>query len=33
MGGDFQNVYTHEIPVQKKVKDGRISFSFRKHKF
>lgn len=31
MGGDFQKVYTHEIPVQKKVKEPRFSFTFRKH--
>ena len=30
-GGDFQKHYTHEIPVQKKVKNSRISFTFRKH--
>lgn len=31
MGGNFQKLYTHEIPVEKKVKDGRYSFTFRKH--
>lgn len=31
MGGDFQKEYTHEIPVEKKVKGIRISFTFRKH--
>lgn len=31
MGGDFQKEFTHEIPVQKKVLDERISFTFRKH--
>ena len=31
MGGDFQKIYKHEIPVQKKVKEPRISFTFRKH--
>jgi alkylated DNA repair dioxygenase AlkB len=31
MGGDFQKLYTHEIPVQKKIKESRISFTFRKH--
>ena len=31
MGGKFQSLYTHEIPIQKKVKDSRISFTFRKH--
>lgn len=31
MEGDFQKEFTHEIPVQKKVKDMRYSFTFRKH--
>lgn len=31
MGGDFQKEYTHEIPIEKKVKDSRYSFTFRKH--
>ena len=31
MGGDFQKIFTHEIPIQKKIKDSRISFTFRKH--
>ena len=31
MGGDFQKHYTHEIPKQKKIKEERISFTFRKH--
>lgn len=31
MGGDFQKLYTHEIPVQAKIKEPRISFTFRKH--
>lgn len=31
MGGDFQKEFTHEIPVEKKIKDERISFTFRKH--
>lgn len=31
MGGDFQKEFTHEIPVEKKVKELRISFTFRKH--
>lgn len=31
MGGDFQKIYTHEIPIQKKIKTQRISFTFRKH--
>ena len=31
MGGNFQKLYTHEIPMQKKIKEPRISFTFRKH--
>jgi alkylated DNA repair dioxygenase AlkB len=31
MCGDFQKEFTHEIPVEKKVKDVRVSFTFRKH--
>ena len=31
MGGNFQKLYTHEIPIQKKIKEPRISFTFRKH--
>jgi len=31
MGGAFQKIYTHEIPVQKKIKNARISITFRKH--
>jgi len=31
MGGNFQKLYTHEIPMQKKIKESRISFTFRKH--
>lgn len=31
MGGDFQKEFTHEVPVEKKIKDNRISFTFRKH--
>lgn len=31
MGGDFQKEFTHEIPVEKKIKGARISFTFRKH--
>ncbi len=31
MGGNFQKHYTHEIPIQKKVKGERYSFTFRKH--
>jgi len=31
MGGDFQKEFTHGIPIEKKVKDIRYSFTFRKH--
>lgn len=31
MSGEFQKLYTHEIPVQKRIKSSRISFTFRKH--
>jgi len=31
MSGDFQKEFTHEVPVQKKVLEERISFTFRKH--
>lgn len=31
MGGVFQKIYTHEIPVQKKIKQSRTSITFRKH--
>ena len=31
MGGNFQKLYTHEIPKQHKIKEARISFSFRNH--
>lgn len=31
MDGDFQEILTHEIPVQKKVTGGRISLTFRYH--
>lgn len=31
MGGYFQKEFTHEIPIQKKVKECRYSFTFRKH--
>lgn len=31
MEGNFQKEFTHEIPVQKKVKGVRYSFTFRKH--
>lgn len=31
MQGEFQKEFTHEIPIQKKINDIRISFTFRKH--
>lgn len=31
MEGDFQKEFTHEIPIQKKIKDERISITFRHH--
>lgn len=31
MYGDFQKEFTHGVPVEKKVKDVRYSFTFRKH--
>jgi alkylated DNA repair dioxygenase AlkB len=31
MGGEFQKEFTHEIPVEKRVKGIRYSFTFRKH--
>ena len=31
MGGKFQEEFTHEVPIQKKITDERISFTFRKH--
>lgn len=31
MAGDFQKEFTHEIPIEKKVKDVRYSLTFRKH--
>lgn len=32
MGGDFQKLYTHGVPIQKKIKTSRLSFTFRTHK-
>jgi alkylated DNA repair dioxygenase AlkB len=32
MSGDFQSLYTHEIPKQLRVKECRYSFTFRVHK-
>jgi len=31
MGGNFQKEFTHEIPVEKKIKEVRYSLTFRKH--
>ena len=31
MSGNFQKEFTHEIPVEKKVKGSRYSFTFRRH--
>ena len=31
MGGKFQKEFTHEVPIEKKITDERISFTFRKH--
>lgn len=31
MAGDFQKEFTHEIPMEKKKKNPRISFTFRRH--
>jgi alkylated DNA repair dioxygenase AlkB len=31
MEGDFQQEFTHEIPVEKKVREERISITFRHH--
>jgi alkylated DNA repair dioxygenase AlkB len=31
MCGNFQKEFTHEIPIQKKIRDIRWSFTFRKH--
>jgi alkylated DNA repair dioxygenase AlkB len=31
MSGNFQKEFTHEIPVEKKVKGCRYSFTFRRH--
>ena len=31
MGGNFQKLFTHEIPIEKKVKGVRYSLTFRKH--
>lgn len=31
MDGHFQKEFTHEIPIQKKIKESRYSLTFRKH--
>ena len=31
MDGDFQKEFTHEIPQQKKIKESRVSLTFRHH--
>lgn len=31
MAGNFQKEFTHEIPIEKKVKECRYSFTFRRH--
>jgi len=31
MAGDFQKEFKHEIPKEKRVKETRYSFTFRKH--
>lgn len=31
MSGDFQKEFTHEIPKQLKIKESRISLTFRRH--
>ena len=31
MGGNFQKEFTHEIPREAKVKEKRVSFTFRYH--
>lgn len=31
MAGDFQKEFTHEIPIEKKIKECRYSFTFRSH--
>jgi alkylated DNA repair dioxygenase AlkB len=31
MGGDFQKEFTHEVPIEKKIREGRYSFTFRQH--
>lgn len=31
MAGDFQQEFTHEVPIEKTVKECRYSFTFRRH--
>jgi alkylated DNA repair dioxygenase AlkB len=31
MAGDFQREFTHEIPAEKKIREPRYSFTFRRH--
>ena len=31
MCGNFQKEFTHEVPIQKTVRDERISLTFRRH--
>lgn len=31
MAGDFQKEYTHEVPVERKVRGTRVSLTFRTH--
>lgn len=31
MGGKFQKEFTHEIPVERRIKESRYSFTFRRH--
>jgi len=31
MGGNFQKEFTHEIPIEKKITESRVSFTFRHH--
>lgn len=32
MKGKFQSYFTHEVPIEKKIQDSRVSFTFRYHK-
>lgn len=31
MNGEFQKEFTHEVPIERKIKDARYSFTFRRH--